>query len=50
MLFRSPIVAKAASESADAIASFLTTAPVPEPKADAKGKTRTAQADTEKKR
>jgi hypothetical protein len=44
------IVAKAASESADAIASFLTTAPVPEPKADGKSKTRTAQADTEKKR
>lgn len=44
------IVAKAASESADAIASFLTTAPVPEAKPDAKNKTRTAQADTEKKR
>ncbi|MCV9935676.1 hypothetical protein OIU35_04815 [Boseaceae bacterium BT-24-1] len=44
------IVAKAASESADAIASFLTTAPVPEPKPDAKAKTRTAQAAPDKKR
>ena len=44
------IVAKAASESADAIASFLTTAPVPEAKPDAGSKTRTAQADTGKKR
>ena len=44
------IVAKAASESADAIASFLTTAPVPEAKPDAKGKTRTAQAAPEKNR
>ena len=44
------IVAKAASESADAIASFLTTAPVPEDKPDARSKTRTAQAAPEKKR
>lgn len=44
------IVAKAASESADAIASFLTTAPAPEPRPAEKAKTRTAQAGPEKRR
>ncbi|WP_186419550.1 hypothetical protein [Bosea sp. CS1GBMeth4] len=44
------IVAKAASESADAIASFLTTAPAPEPKPEARTRTRTAQAEPDKKR
>jgi hypothetical protein len=46
------IVAKAASDSMDAIASFLTTAPAAEarPAADSKGKTRTAQAAAEKRR
>jgi hypothetical protein len=39
------VVAKAASDSADAIATFLTTTPESEPKPDAKGRTRTAQAE-----
>ncbi|WP_332687015.1 hypothetical protein [Bosea sp. (in: a-proteobacteria)] len=44
------IVAKAASDSMDAIAGFLTTAPAAEAKPDTKSKTRTAQAAPEKRR
>lgn len=44
------IVAKAASDSMDAIAGFLTTAPATEAEPDAKSKTRTAQAAPEKRR
>jgi hypothetical protein len=44
------IVAKAASDSMDAIAGFLTTAPAAEAKPNAREATRTAQAAPEKRR
>ena len=44
------IVAKAASDSMDAIAGFLTTAPVAEAKPNAREATRTAQAAPAKRR